>query len=117
MDFTRVFSNTTVQKHQFFGPQLSSQSNSHITGVCVCVCVCVGRERDRPRLPSVFVYMCVHMYMCAPVCVFVYVCVCVCGDGEKETCDPDCPPGIWETGGSHPSTGLEAGAGTRAGGW
>ena len=28
---TRVFSNTTVQKHQFFGTQLSSQSNSHIT--------------------------------------------------------------------------------------
>jgi len=26
----RVFSNTTVQKHQFFGIQLSSQSNSHI---------------------------------------------------------------------------------------
>ena len=26
----RVFSNTTVQKHQFFGVQLSSQSNSHI---------------------------------------------------------------------------------------
>ena len=26
---SRVFSNTTVQKHQFFGPQLSSQSNSH----------------------------------------------------------------------------------------
>ena len=25
----RVFSNTTVQKHQFFGTQLSSQSNSH----------------------------------------------------------------------------------------
>ena len=25
---SRVFSNTTVQKHQFFGPQLSSQSNS-----------------------------------------------------------------------------------------
>ena len=25
-----VFSNTTVQKHQFFGAQLSSQSNSHI---------------------------------------------------------------------------------------
>ena len=24
-----VFSNTTVQKHQFFGTQLSSQSNSH----------------------------------------------------------------------------------------
>ena len=27
---SRVFSRTTVQKHQFFGTQLSSQSNSHI---------------------------------------------------------------------------------------
>ena len=27
---SRVFSNTTVQKHQLFGLQLSSQSNSHI---------------------------------------------------------------------------------------
>ena len=27
---SRVFSNTTVQKHWFFGAQLSSQSNSHI---------------------------------------------------------------------------------------
>ena len=27
---SRVFSNTTVQKHPFFGAQLSSQSNSHI---------------------------------------------------------------------------------------
>ena len=27
---SRVFSNTTDQKHQFFGAQLSSQSNSHI---------------------------------------------------------------------------------------
>ena len=26
----KVFSNTTVQKHQFFGAQLSSQSSSHI---------------------------------------------------------------------------------------
>ena len=26
---TRVFSNTTVENHQFFGTQLSSQSNSH----------------------------------------------------------------------------------------
>ena len=26
---SRVFSNTTVQKHQFFGAQLSSQSNSN----------------------------------------------------------------------------------------
>ena len=28
---SRVFSNTTVQNHQFFGAQLSSQSNSHIS--------------------------------------------------------------------------------------
>ena len=28
--FSTVFSNTTVQKHQFFGTQPSSQSNSHI---------------------------------------------------------------------------------------
>ena len=28
---SRVFSNTTVQKHQFFGTQLSLQSNSHMT--------------------------------------------------------------------------------------
>ena len=27
---SRVFSNTTLQKHQFFGAQLSSQSNFHI---------------------------------------------------------------------------------------
>jgi len=27
---SRVFSNSTVQKHQFFGAQLSSQTNSHI---------------------------------------------------------------------------------------
>ena len=29
-ELSRVFSNTTVQKHQFFRPQPSSQSNSHI---------------------------------------------------------------------------------------
>ena len=28
---SRVFSNTTVEKHQFFGTQLSSLSNSHIS--------------------------------------------------------------------------------------
>ena len=27
---TRVFSNITIQKHQFFGAQLSLQSNSHL---------------------------------------------------------------------------------------
>ena len=33
---SRAFSNTTVQKHQFFGAQLSSQSNSH-SNFFVCV--------------------------------------------------------------------------------
>ena len=33
---SRVFSNTTVQKHQFFGAQPSSQSNSHIHTLCFC---------------------------------------------------------------------------------
>ena len=31
---SRVFSNTTVQKHQFFGTQLSLCSNSHIHNDC-----------------------------------------------------------------------------------
>ena len=30
LELSRVFSNTTVQKHQFFGAQLSLWSNSHI---------------------------------------------------------------------------------------
>ena len=34
---SRVFSNTAVQKHQFFGIQLSSQSNSHIHTWLLCV--------------------------------------------------------------------------------
>ena len=36
---SRVFSNTTVQKHQFFGAHLSSQSNSHIQWSCTDVSV------------------------------------------------------------------------------
>jgi len=35
---SRVFSNTTVQKHQLFGAQLSLWSNSHIYSV-ICMCV------------------------------------------------------------------------------
>ena len=30
LGLSRIFSNITVQKHQFFGTQLSSQSNSHV---------------------------------------------------------------------------------------
>ena len=35
---SRVFSNTTVQKHQFFGAQLSLWSNSHIHIWCHTFC-------------------------------------------------------------------------------
>ena len=47
--FSRVFSNTTIQKHPFFHPQLSLQSNSHICtwplekpqlGLKICCCCC-----------------------------------------------------------------------------
>ena len=34
---SRVFSNTTVQKHQFFNTQLSLESNSHIHTFCVSI--------------------------------------------------------------------------------
>ena len=34
---SRVFSNTTVQKHPFFSAQLSSQSNSHIHGKTIAL--------------------------------------------------------------------------------
>ena len=40
---SRVFSNTTVQKHQFFGAQLSLWSNSHIhTWLLDCWIISVG---------------------------------------------------------------------------
>ena len=39
---SRVFSNTTVQKHQLFSAQPSSQSNSHIrTWLEQCISVCI----------------------------------------------------------------------------
>jgi len=55
---SRVFSNTTVQKHQFFGAQLSSQSNSHIhTSVQFrsvaqsCLTLCDPMNCSVPGLP------------------------------------------------------------------
>ena len=55
----RVFSNTTVQKHQFFGTQPSSQSNSHIHTCSVqfssvaqsCPTLCNPMNRSTPGLP------------------------------------------------------------------
>ena len=51
---SRVFSNTTVQKYQFFGAQLSSQSNSHIHTwllekclyICECFLYCFGHVKN-----------------------------------------------------------------------
>ena len=44
--FSRVFSNTTVQKHQFFGAQLSLYSNSHIR-----LTLCDPLDCSTPGLP------------------------------------------------------------------
>ena len=41
---SRVLSNTTVQKHQFFGAQLSSQSNSHIYNMTTGKTVALTRQ-------------------------------------------------------------------------
>ena len=48
-DLSRVFSNTTVQKHQFFGAQLSLRSNSHIhtTGKTIAL-----TRRQRKAMPK-----------------------------------------------------------------
>ena len=37
MGLSRVFSNTTVQKHQFFGAELSLESNFHIHGKTIAL--------------------------------------------------------------------------------
>ena len=54
---SRVFSSTTLQKHQFFGAQLSSQSNSHIhifqfsSVAQLCPTLCNPMNRSMPGLP------------------------------------------------------------------
>ena len=63
---SRVFSSTTVQKHQFFGAQLSLQSNSHIHTWLLLVY-------------TTQVYgVCMYIYMCVCVCVYVYKYIYVC---------------------------------------
>ena len=55
---SRVFSNTTVQKHQFFGAQLSSQSNSHIHKVHLGFSVTSYRKTQTSFLANrIYVYM------------------------------------------------------------
>ena len=41
---SRVFSNTTVQKHKFFSTQLSSQSNSHIHNMTTGKTIALARQ-------------------------------------------------------------------------
>ena len=46
---SRIFSNTTVQKHHFLGAQLSLWSNSHIQGLAISATI---SPRQQPRLPT-----------------------------------------------------------------
>ena len=49
---SRVFSNITVQKHQFLGAQLSSQSNSHIHRVSDAIQPSCPGSSPSPSAPS-----------------------------------------------------------------
>ena len=49
---SRVFSNTTVQKHQFFGTQLSLQSNSHLHTLKYYNCSNLFTENTQHNLTS-----------------------------------------------------------------
>ena len=68
---SRVFSNTTVQKHQYFGAQLSLQSSSHM---CIYVYMCL--------YISMCIYGYLYMYVCVYICVYcvcinIFVCICI----------------------------------------
>ena len=52
---SRVFSNTTVQKHQFFVTQPSSQSNSHI------------------HTYNIHTYIYIHTYICIYTYIYIYI--------------------------------------------
>ena len=53
---SRVFSTTTVQKHQLFSAQFSSQSNSQGTYICI------GQ-----------MYTYVYVYMCIWICIYTHM--------------------------------------------
>ena len=54
---SRVFSNTTVQKHQFFSTQLSSQSNSHIRYLTTGKTIAVTRQTFVGKVMSLLLNM------------------------------------------------------------
>ena len=79
---SRVFSNTTVQKHQFFSTQLSLWSNSHIhtrllENTCTYTYIYIY-----PHYIYIFTYLCIYIYthiylLIICMCVYIYMCVCV----------------------------------------
>ena len=62
---SRVFSNTRVQKHQFFGAQPSSQSNSHILYICrpiqldyiICLGYSLTNSKVRKFTTGIFTFL------------------------------------------------------------
>ena len=54
---SRVFSNTTVQKPQFFSTQLSSQSNSHIHNMTTGKTIALTRQTFVSKVMSLFFNM------------------------------------------------------------
>ena len=54
---SRVFSNTTVQKHQFFGAQLSLQSNSHSPYMTTGKTIALTRRTFVGKVMSLLFYM------------------------------------------------------------
>ena len=54
--FARVFSNTTVQKHQFFGAQLSLESNSHIHTMTTGKTIALTRQTFAGKVMSLLLF-------------------------------------------------------------
>ena len=53
-ELSRIFSNTTVQKHQFFGAQLSLWSNSHIHNMTTGKSIDLTRQTFDGKVMSAF---------------------------------------------------------------
>ena len=58
---SRVFSNTTVQKHQFFSAQLSLQSNSHIHNMTTGKTITLSRQIFVGKVCPCFLICCLGL--------------------------------------------------------
>ena len=67
---SRVFSNTTVQKHQFFGAQLSLQSNAHIHTWLLDACIILRESRVLPGTQVYHMKKCVDPFLEPTFCDF-----------------------------------------------